>query len=198
MFSYLEGIITEKDVSTVTVDVGGVGFLCSASLLTVAKLPETGKKAKVYTYMAVREDAIDLYGFADREELEAFKLLTTVSGVGPKAALAILSQFTYAELAAAVSSGDHKAITRAQGIGPKLAQRVVLELKEKMSVGTGTQQFEGFVRPSAISSKDAEAVEALTVLGYSEAEAKKAVSALNTTDMQVEDVVRIALKTLMR
>lgn len=199
MFNYLNGEIAEKGENFLVIDVGGVGFLCTASAITLNRLPAEGNVAKVYTHLAVREDAMDLYAFADKDEFVAFKLLTSVSGVGPKVAIAILSELTFAEMAVAVSGGDYKALTRASGVGPKLAQRIVLELKDKVTDCVAQSVLEGSSAPRvAVSTKDSEAVDALVALGYSAADAKKAVSSLNTADMSVQDIIRIALKTLMR
>lgn len=198
MFAYLNGDIAEKGNNYVVIDVGGVGYYCTTTFVSSSMLGEIGDKAKVFTYLNVREDAVDLFAFQSRQELNCFKKLITVSGVGPKAGVAILSELSADSLVKAVVSGDFKAITKAQGVGPKLAQRVVLELKDKMadigqvSVTANTVGVSGF----SASPKADEAIEALVSLGYSANEAKNAVAALNTTDMTTEDIIRIALKTL--
>ena len=198
MFAYLKGEIAEKNENTIVVDVGGVGFSCMVSAITLNKLPQVGDVAKVYTYLAVREDAMDLFAFADKDEFTAFKLLTSVSGVGPKVALALLSELTFTELAVAISGGDYKPLTRASGVGAKLAQRIVLELKDKIVDSAVSATSSAPVSTQRASVKDAEAIDALVALGYSAADAKKAVTSLNTADMSVEDIIRIALKTMMR
>ncbi len=199
MFAYLSGEIAEKGVNTVVIDVGGVGFTCAASTVTLSKLPDVGGRAKVHTYMSVREDAMDLFGFADKDELAAFKLLTSVSGVGPKMAISVLSELDFAALAISISSGDYKTLTRASGVGPKLAQRIVLELKDKIAQTAADAVFDtGSASPVISGSKDSEAVDALVALGFSSVDAKRAVGALNTKDMSVEDIIRIALKTVAR
>ncbi len=199
MFAYLKGEVAEKNINSVVIDVGGVGFFCTAGAVTLSKIPEVGRRAKVYTYMAVREDAMDLFAFADKEELSAFKMLTSVSGVGPKMAISILSELSFTDLAISVSGGDYKTLTKAQGVGPKLAQRIVLELKDKLvQAAADTVLDTGVPVASAASSKDSEAIEALVSLGYTAVDAKKAVGSLNTKDMRVEDIIRIALKTIVR
>ena len=199
MFAYLNGVIAEKSSGNLVVDVGGVGFRCSTTYQSLMKLPETGVKAKVFTYMNVREDAIDLFGFADEEELSCFKLLLSVNGIGPKVALTILSDVTVDQFYLAVSKGDFKLLTKVPGIGPKIAQRIILELKDKVSDKGVTPSDEGILlSASSVSSKNQDAISALMALGFSASEAKSAVGSLNTADMPVEDVVRIALKMLMK
>ena len=199
MLAYLNGEISAKDINTLVIDVGGVGFLCTASTTTLARLPEAGSTAKVYTYMAVREDAIDLYAFADKDELYAFKLLTSVSGVGPKMAVSILSEFTFASFSVAVAGGDFKALTKASGVGPKLAQRIVLELKDKIVQSAADSASSPSLQTVPLTgTKESEAVDALIALGYSAADAKRAVSSLNTKDMSVQDIIKISLKAIMR
>ena len=135
MFYSITGKIVYIDTQSVAIETGGVAFRCSTTLTTLKRIGEKGSTATLYTYLNVREDALDLFGFADEQELECFKLLIGVSGVGPKAALAILSELTPDKLALCLATGDSKAITRAPGVGPKLAQRVVLELKDKLQKG---------------------------------------------------------------
>ena len=162
------------------------------------KVGAKGSQATVFTYMNVREDAMELYGFYTRNELEAFKQLITVSGVGPKAALAILSVMTPDQLALSIASGDAKAITKAQGVGAKIAQRIVLELKNKFSTDLTAEQSD---MVAAIQSADtsvdfSEAIEALIQLGYSRSEAAAAVSKLDKS-LPVEELIRLALKSLI-
>lgn len=196
MFSYLNGIIADKSADLV-VDVGGVGFRCHTTFQSLLKLPEVGVKAKVFTYMNVREDAIELFGFADEKELECFKLLISVTGIGPKVALTILSDVTYDQFYLAVSKGDAKLLTKVPGVGMKLAQRIILELKDKVAKKDLSDNG-GLPIAVAPSSKNQDAISALMALGYSSNEAKNAVGSLNTAEMAVEDIVRVALKMLMR
>lgn len=197
MIYSLNGTLIYTDVNTAVVECGGVGFKCFSTLTTLRKLPQVGSKVFLYTHMNVREDAMDLYGFADTEELRCFKLLISVSGVGPKAALAILSELTPEKLAFCVSAGDSKSITRAQGVGPKTAQRVVLELKDKLKVDVPeSSDNSDFGTVSSTAAGNAgEAISALVMLGYSQTEASNAVSKL-PKDMSVEEMIKRSLRQL--
>lgn len=194
MFYSLTGKIVHTEPGFAVVDVGGVAFRCAASMgtLRTLRLHET---ATLYTHLNVREDALDLFGFATRQELGCFKLLTAISGVGPKAALAILSELSPEEVALAAAAGDVKRFCRANGVGPKIAQRIVLELKDKvMDFSTG-ELGAGFAEPGgpSASGNAAQAVEALTVLGYSPTDAAQAVGRLDSA-LPVEELIRLALK----
>ena len=154
MFYSITGTVVHTDESSVALSCGGVAFRCFTSFNTLRKIASTGETVTLYTYLAVREDALDLFGFADTAELDCFKILIGVSGVGPKACLAILSQITPYKLALAVASGDVKAITAAQGVGPKIAQRIITEIKDKLApFATGAAAFSAtaFVSPSSYS-----------------------------------------------
>ena len=183
------------------VSCGGVGFRLQITMNTARQLPTIGSEAMLYTYMNVREDAIELFGFADLGELNCFKMLTAISGVGPKAGLSILSELTPERVALAVASGDYKSLTKAAGVGPKLAQRIVLELKDKVGGGLTTTASGGVDLPPAVavsaSSNATQAVEALTVLGFTAGEASAAVGKLDSA-LPVETLVRDALKMLAR
>lgn len=200
MFYSITGKIVYVDTQSVAIETGGIAFRCSTTLTTLKRIGEKGNTATLYTYLNVREDALDLFGFADEQELECFKLLIGVSGVGPKAALAILSELTPDKLALCLATGDSKAITRAQGVGPKLAQRVVLELKDKLAKGLELSAVTPEIEAAGIAAAEgsaAEAVSALTMLGYSQSEAAAAVAKLDAS-LSVEDMIRQALKTLAR
>ena len=200
MFYSITGKIVYIDTQSVAIETGGVAFRCSTTLTTLKRIGEKGSTATLYTYLNVREDALDLFGFADEQELECFKLLIGVSGVGPKAALAILSELTPDKLALCLATGDSKAITRAPGVGPKLAQRVVLELKDKLAKGLELSAVTPEIEAAGIAAAEgsaAEAVSALTMLGYSQSEAAAAVAKLEAS-LSVEDMIRQALKTLAR
>lgn len=200
MFYSITGKIVYIDTQSVAIETGGVAFRCSTTLTTLKRIGEKGSTATLYTYLNVREDALDLFGFADEQELECFKLLISVSGVGPKAALAILSELTPDKLALCLATGDSKAITRAPGVGPKLAQRVVLELKDKLAKGLELSAVTPEIEAAGIAAAEgsaAEAVSALTMLGYSQSEAAAAVAKLEAS-LSVEDMIRQALKTLAR
>lgn len=198
MFYSVTGNIVMTDATSVAVECGGVAFRCSASMNTLKKVGTIGSKTTLYTYLAVREDALELFGFNDTHELECFKLLIGISGVGPKAALAVLSEMTPDKLAMAVSSGDVKSVIKAQGVGPKIALRIIMELKGKMSVATSDSD-DGFDASAVAESSDNanEAVSALQFLGYSRYEAAKAVSGLDK-NMSVEDMIKKALAALSK
>ena len=200
MFYSLTGKIIYKDEQSVALLVGGVGFKCFTTRSTLAKVNSSGNSEEtLFTYLNVREDALDLFGFYSSEELDAFKLLLGVSGVGPKAALAILSELTPDNFAVAVASGDTKAITQANGVGPKLAQRIVLELKDKISsvsfISEESSNISSAVSQVASKSNSQEAVQALTALGYTQTEASVAISKLDQS-LSVEDLIKGALKNM--
>jgi Holliday junction DNA helicase RuvA len=200
MFYSLTGKIIYKDEQSVALLVGGVGFKCFTTRSTLAKINSSGNSEEtLFTYLNVREDALDLFGFYSSEELDAFKLLLGVSGVGPKAALAILSELTPDSFAVAVASGDTKAITAANGVGPKLAQRIVLELKDKISnvsfISEESSSLSNAVSQVSAKSNAQEAIAALTALGYTQTEASVAISKLDQS-LSVEDLIKGALKNM--
>jgi Holliday junction DNA helicase RuvA len=199
MLYSLNGKLTATDVNFIVVECGGVGFKCFTTLNTVREIGRLGDTVTVYTHLAVREDALDLYGFASLTELDAFKLLITVSGIGPKAAAAILSELTPDRLAICIASGDVKAITAAQGIGKKTAERVVLELKDKMGGISldGVAQAVSSASSVSDSSDAAEAVQALVALGFSQSDAAVAVGAMDKS-LSVDEMIRLGLKQLSR
>lgn len=202
MLYSVKGELIHLEPKMAVVCCGGVGFRLQITMNTARQLPAIGGEAMLYTYMNVREDAIELFGFADQGELNCFKMLTAISGVGPKVGLSILSELTPERVALAVASGDHKALTKASGVGPKLAQRIVLELKDKVGGGlTVSGSGGGIDLPASVavsaSSNAAQAVEALTVLGFTPGEASAAVGKLDSA-LPVEALVRDALKMLAR
>lgn len=198
MFYSLTGNIIYSDLNSVAVECSGVGFKCFTTMNTLRKIGGNGDKVTLYTHLNVREDALDLFGFADTYELDFFKLLISVSGVGPKAALAILSELDPDKLALCIASGDSKAITKAQGVGPKLAQRVVLELKDKVKgiahEDNGVYDLAA-AEAATSSAAGSEAVSALMVLGYTQSEAATAVGKLDQS-LSVEEMIKQALKLL--
>ena len=194
MIYSVRGKLIHADVKLAVVECGGVGMACQITVNTAKKLPSVGGEVMLYTVLNVREDAMELFGFADREELSCFKLLTTVSGVGPKAGLAILSELTPERVALSVAAGDHKALTKAAGVGPKLAQRITLELRDKFAAPSGVDMPSAGGQPSAAGNA-AEAVRALTVLGFTAGEAAAAVGKLDGSE-PVESLVRQALRAL--
>ena len=195
MIGSLNGTIAELAEGVAIVEVGGVGFEVLVSSETASRLAAHGIGAdvKIYTYTHVREDALLLYGFLSRDELNLYKLLITVNGVGPKAGLSVLSAYSAQELGVLISTGDHKAIAKAQGIGAKTAQRVVLELKDKIGkTGADTADFEE--SPSASSNAFNEAISALAALGYSYNESKSALG--GAQGETTEELIKYALKRL--
>ncbi len=200
MFYSLTGKLIYKGEQTIAVSCGGVGFKCFATRSTISALPSVGSdNVTVFTHLNVREDALDLFGFYSEQELDAFKLLIGVSGVGPKAALAILSELSPDRFAIAVASGDAKAITAANGVGPKLAQRVIMELKDKIGsvsfVSEDVSATSNAVNAVGSVSNTSEAVSALVALGYSQSEASVAVSKLSP-ELSVEELIKNALKNM--
>jgi len=199
MIYSLRGKLIVAEPGAIVVECAGVGYRCAVSLTTLSMMPPQGSEVFVYTYMNVREDAVDLFGFGEEGELAAFKLLTSVNGVGPKAALALLSDFTADRLALAIASGDAKALTKTAGIGPKIAQRIVLELKDKLGAfGSSDDNVVQSVSASmAKKGNVSEAMEALVALGYGQSEAA-AVLANSDESRSVEELIKMALKKLAR
>ena len=202
MFYSLTGQIVCSEGNMVAIDCSGVAFACRVTFNTLKKRGDVGSTATLFTYLNVKEDALDLYGFATKEELDLFKLLITVSGVGPKAGISILSELEPSQLVMAIASGDTKTITRAQGVGPKVAQRVIMELKDKvaknMTAGAAGDQFKAAAAAgiSVGNTSAAEAVGALVSLGYSQSEASIAVSKVDPS-LDTEKIIKLALKNLM-
>ena len=200
MFYSLTGKLVHMEPGVVAIECGGVAFKCFTSMNTQKNMPRIGETATVYTHLNVREDALDLYGFSTKSELNCYKMLTTISCVGPKAALSILSEMTPEGVAMAAASGDSKKFTKASGVGPKLAQRIVLELKDrvkKMGFTGGTLELTGTDDAGIVSaSQNAEqAVQALIVLGYTQSEAAQAVAKLDGS-LSTEELIRGALKSM--
>nr|WP_308647472.1 Holliday junction branch migration protein RuvA [uncultured Agathobacter sp.] len=201
MYAYIKGELAEKNIDHIVVEAGGIGYLIYVPAQSIDYLPDEGDQIKVYTYLYIREDAMVLYGFLTKDDLEIFKMLITVSGIGPKGGLGILSTLSADDLRFAILSGDSKTISKAPGIGAKTAQRVIIDLKDKMSL---EEAFEkklenntGGVQKTLNSSTKNDAVLALSALGYSSAESLKAVSKVDITDdMDVEDVLKLALKNM--
>lgn len=203
MFYYISGILAHREAGFAVIDCGGVGYKLTVSQNTLSELDKGASRsdrAKLYTYMAVREDDVELFGFYNEEELSTFKLLLTVSGIGPKAAMGVLSAFTPEGLARAVATEDTKAIARANGIGSKGAARIVLELKDKLSYAGDTDTVQTVVSAPAPkkNSKLTEAAEALTALGYSRAEVNGVLAKINTANMDSGEIIRAALAQFMK
>lgn len=207
MFYYLSGKLALLKNDLAVIDVGGVGYKLTISGTTYEAMPANRSvkeppTIKLFTYLAVREDGMELFGFATETELATFKLLITVSGVGPKAAMAILSHLTPEKFALAVCTDDKKTISKANGIGPKTAARVILELKDKLMKENGSFAGEMPASIAATASpvknnKLAEATDALMVLGYSRAEAMAAMKDMDIAKMELEEIIRLSLKRLM-
>lgn len=201
MYYYVSGEVAHVEPYLAVIDCGGVGYACRTTTFTLSQIKK-GDKAKLFTYLSVREDAMDLYGFASAEELKLFQQLISVSGVGPKAALSILSAGTPANLALAIITGDEKALTAAAGVGKKLAQRIILELKDKLTKGQTVSAAGESVAGPAVTiipqNKLSEASAALAVLGYSQAEINVALKGIDIDNQSLEQIIRLALKNMMK
>ena len=201
MVYYLDGMVAEILPNLAVIDCGGVGYACKTTNNTLAHLKK-GQRGKLYTYLNVGEDVFDLYGFATQSELNTFKLLIGVSGVGPKAALAILSTGTPDALAMAIITGDEKTLTAAPGIGKKIAQRVILELKDKLAgedaMGASSGRGGAAIAAAVPHSKRSEAQAALAVLGYGSAEIAAVLKDIDMDALPLEDIIRQALKKMMK
>lgn len=195
MFYSVSGILIHAEPNLAVVECGGVGFKCFTSMNTQRSLPQIGEKVRLFTYLSVREDALDLFGFYTMTELNCFKMLTSVSGVGAKVGVSILSELSPEQVALAVASGDSKALSRASGVGPKLAQRIALELKDKVKkMGVATVSAGDTAVNPAIGNA-AGAVSALAVLGWSPTEAAQIVSRFDSS-LPVEELIRLSLKSM--
>ena len=202
MLYHVEGIVSDLDANLVVIDCHGIGFALNVSLNTLASV-RSGEKAKLYVYESVREDAYDLFGFASKEEKRCFEMLIGISGVGPKAAISILSTNTPGALALAVLNDDVKALTSAPGIGKKIAQRIVLELKDKMTKDAGGMDLDGFVpaaNPTVAAENPArsDAIAALAVLGYSMPEINGAIQKVQTDGLTTEQIIKAVLRAMMQ
>ena len=199
MFYYVNGTVAEIEAGLAVIDCSGVGYACATTNYTLSQLKK-GERAKLYTYLNVREDAMEMFGFASQSELRSFKMLIGVSGVGPKAALSILSSTTPQQLSMAVVMGDEKALTAAPGIGKKIAQRIILELKDKLikeqggfEAGSGAA-----VAMPAQNNKAGEAAAALAVLGYGSQEIAAALKGIDMDALPLEEIIRRSLKKMVK
>ncbi len=199
MFSYIKGKLVVKSINYVVLDVGGVGFKIFMSGPSISKLNDN-EEVKIYTHMQVKEDDISLYGFISNEELRMFELLISVSGVGAKSAITMLSNITPSSFALAIISNDIKSLTKIPGIGSKTAQRIVLELKDKLKTeeSIAPSSNEQIIEVIMEDDKGSEAVQALKVLGYTNSEIEKVLEKIDTSTMSVEDIIRTALINLGR
>ena len=197
MFYYINGTVTVMDANLAVIDCGGVGYACNTTGYTLSQL-QIGKQHKLFTYCNVKEDAFDIYGFSSREELNCFQQLIGVSGVGPKVALAILSSVTTSQLALAVMTEDTKTLTMAQGVGKKMAQRIILELKDKLAGDVPSYNASMSASAPAVSgNKAAEASAALASLGYSQSEIGTALKGIDIEALSLEDIIRRALRAMV-
>ena len=201
MFYYLDGTVAEILPYLAVIDCGGVGYACKTTNNTLSSLKK-GQRGKLYTYLNVGEGIFELYGFATQNELNSFKLLLSVSGVGPKAALAILSSTTPESLAMSIVTEDAKALTAAPGIGKKIAQRIILELKDKMAKETASgldfSGGRGSPAPALFANKATEAAQALAVLGYSSQEVSIALKGVDVENLPLEEIIRQGLKKMVK
>lgn len=193
MFAHISGIVAEKNVDSIVIDAGGIGFLLNVSTATLSSAPAVGEKFKLYTVFNVREDAMELCGFATREEKRMYERLRTVGGVGSKLALQALSTLSVRDLSLALVTGDAGALCRVPGIGKKLAQRLVLELKDKVD-DSQLASSSAAVQPKS-SGMESEAIAALLALGFSAAEASKAVSAHAAEATSLDNLIYLSLKS---
>ena len=197
MIYCLTGKIVKKSMNAVVLSCGGVGYYAQCPASVAGALPGVGREATIYTVMSVTENDVSLYGFATEEQQACFEMLTAVSGVGPKVGLAILSVMEPERVALAISAGDHKAFKAASGVGPKLAQRIVLELKDKVAKGfvdgISLEDVAGASADTQASQGSSQAIAALVSLGYSQSEAALAVSKIDAT-LPVEEIIKLALR----
>ena len=201
MFYYLRGEVALIDLGMVVLDCGGVGFTVNTTTNTISKL-KPGEETRLFTHCSIREDSFDIYGFYTRQELDTFKLLIAINGVGPKAALAILSSVSPDGLQMAVVTQNEKMLTAAPGVGKKIAQRILLELKDKMARESGGElDFsggKGAPAAAVFSNKATEAAQALAVLGYTSAEVSMALKGVDVEGLPLEEIIRQSLKKMVK
>jgi Holliday junction DNA helicase RuvA len=201
MIGFVKGELVEVKENYIVLETGDIGYEIYLPTSSILELPPKNSRVKVYTYLHVREDALSLYGFINKDDLEMFKLLITVNGIGPKGAIGILSGITADEIRFAVLAEDTKAITKAPGIGPKTASKIILELKDKFQLESAFEQKlsnqAGKLDSKSNYGKREEAIQALTSLGYSSTDAYKIISQIDITDdMTTEDILKLCLKKL--
>ena len=196
MFSHFDGVVSEKQAGSLVIDCGGVGYLLQVSNTTLSAAPAVGERMKVYALLSVREDAMELFGFATREERAMFERLRAVSGVGPKMAMQVLSALSLRDLSIALAAGDATALTRVPGIGKKTAQRLVLELRDKVEEGMLTGAGAAAMPAQAAGDAAGEAIEALMELGYTASDAARLVSRVAEQSDRADELVRLALRQM--
>ncbi|MFZ2537935.1 MAG: Holliday junction branch migration protein RuvA [Oscillospiraceae bacterium] len=197
MIYSITGVIAHVEPYHIVMECGGIGYSIRTSMTSLGKLASINETTTIYTYLHVREDALELFGFAELNELNSFKMLISISGVGPKAAISILSDLTPEQFALCVATGDFKTLTKAQGIGLKTAQRIVLELKDKVSKNQITSGIVGdtMLDISAKTGNASEAISALEVLGYARSDATQVITRLDN-NMSIEEMIKSGLKAL--
>ena len=200
MYAFIEGQVVEKTNNTLVLLAGGVGYLLNCSMSTIAAAPKTGDVMRCHTWLSVREDAMELFGFASKEEKQLFLLLTGVTGVGPKMALALLSTLSASDLRLAIIMEDDKTLARAPGVGKKIAQRITLELKDKLgqfevSGGSAASAPAAAAAPAA-ADNFAQAMAALTGLGYTPAEARDVLQKVGNKEAPADELLRLALRSM--
>ena len=195
MFSHFDGVVSEKQAGSLVIDCGGVGYLLQVSNTTLSAAPAVGERMKVYALLSVREDAMELFGFATREERAMFERLRAVSGVGPKMAMQVLSALSLRDLSIALAAGDATALTRVPG-GKKTAQRLVLELRDKVEEGMLTGAGAAAMPTQAAGDAAGEAIEALMALGYTASDAARLVSRVADQSDRADELVRLALRQM--
>ena len=200
MYAFIEGQVVEKTNNTLVLLAGGVGYLLNCSMSTISAAPKTGDVMRCHTWLSVREDAMELFGFASKEEKQLFLLLTGVTGVGPKMALALLSTLSASDLRLAIIMEDDKTLARAPGVGKKIAQRITLELKDKLGQfefsGGGQSSVPSAPVAPAAADNVAQAMAALTGLGYTPAEARDALQKIENKNAPVDELLRLALRSM--
>ena len=196
MYAHIDGVLAEKGADSLVIDCGGVGYELICSRTTISAAPRVGERMKCFTVLSVREDALELFGFATREEKALYEKLRAVSGIGPRTALNMLSALSVRELSVAIVTGDVTAISRAPGVGKKTAQRVVLELREK--IDNAALEGTAALPASAVTDPVGEAIEALMALGYSAQDAQRAIAAVSDSADSVDKLVLMALRGMDR
>ncbi len=196
MYAHIDGVLAEKGADSLVMDCGGVGYELICSRTTISAAPRVGERMKCFTVLSVREDALELFGFATREEKALYEKLRAVSGIGPRTALNMLSALSVRELSVAIVTGDVTAISRAPGVGKKTAQRVVLELREK--IDNAALEGTAALPASAVTGPVGEAIEALMALGYSAQDAQRAIAAVSDSADSVDKLVFMALRGMDR
>ena len=197
MIYSIKGELTHTEQNLAVIECGGVGYACRTTFTTLSQIGQTGETVKLLTYLHVREDAVELFGFYTQSELTCFKMLLSVSGAGPRTALAILSDTTPEKFALSVATGDAKAFTKTKGVGPKLAQRIILELKDKIAKEQLSQESVAVAEFTAVNNSGAvgETISALVVLGYSQTEAASVVSKLDAS-LSAPELIRKSLQLI--